>query len=285
MNASKAKRLALLAGSGHLPLVAAENAKKMGFEVLVVALTAQAGENFKESGIPTERVSPGKVGFCIRLLEKRGISRVLFIGKVEKKALLAGLPLDWLAIKEIVKLKERSDRAIMARSVEVLEERGFQVLPQSMFLSTLLAKRGIMGKHRPKKTSIRDFSLAFPLAKRLAGLGIGQTVVFKGGAVVAVEAVEGTDATIKRAGELVGAGITVVKAAQEGYNPKFDMPTVGSQTVQSIIEIGGGALGVEAGATVLVDIAELLALADANKIPVVGLDWGYLSIPEKPKNL
>ena len=282
MNASKAKRLALLAGSGHLPLVALENAKKMGFEVLVIALTDQAHKNFKDSRIPTERVSPGQVGFCINLLEKRGIKQVLFIGKVEKKALLAGLALDWLAIKEIVKLKERSDRAIMARSVAILEEHGFQVLPQSEFLSTLLAKQGTLGKHRPKKTALRDFTLAFPLAKRLAEWGVGQTVVLKGGAVVAVEAVEGTDLTIKRAGELVGPGITVVKTAQEGYNPKFDMPTVGSHTVQALIEAGGGALGVEAGATILADIKELLALADSHKIPIVGLNWGYLGIPGKP---
>jgi len=283
MDEREVKRLAVFAGNGRLPRIALNNAARLGFDVLVIALTDQAKELTADSGFPTERVSLGKVGFCMRLLKNWGADSVLFIGKVEKSALLKGISLDWLAIKELVKLKERSDRAIMTRIVEILEERGLAVLPQTRFLQGMVAEVGVLGKVKVNRRIMRDFELAFPLAKRMADEGVGQTVVVKGGAVVAVEAMEGTDVAIRRGGELAGGDVVVVKVAGDDYDPRFDLPTVGCETLRTLAESGGGALGVEAGVTILVEREEMLAFADEHKMPLVGLDWGYGGIPRKPQ--
>ncbi len=228
--------------------------------------------------------SPGQVGRIVKGLKSRKASKVVFIGKVEKGELLKGwIPkVDLSALKLLGKLKDWSDDSLMAAAINFLEDSGIEVLGQKEVLAPLMAPKGVLSKTKPTDEQWRDIAYGFVMAKAIGSLGIGQTVVVKRRAVAAVESLEGTDATIRRGGELAGKGAVVVKVKRPRQVERMDLPGVGMETLNSVIDAQCKVLAFEAHETVLMNREELLERADHWGISVVGVTLEMLREYDPP---
>lgn len=212
----------------------------------------------------------------MQFLKGHGVSRVFLLGKVDKRAVFFA-SFDETARRGLDQLQRRNDDAILAAVVAHLEALGMQVGPQAELLEHFLVQPGSLTSHAPRQPG--DIQLGFQVAKALAGLDVGQTVVVKDGAVVAVEALEGTGAVIRRAAELAGPGTTVVKVSKPRQDPRFDVPTVGLGTIEDMVAAGAQTLAVEPGTTFFLQRDAALERAEAAGIAIVGMrpegsGWG-----------
>lgn len=272
------KPLAVVAGSGKLPVTAARLHKAAGGRLLVVSL---APENADElAGLADELVcySPGQVGHILKGLLKHNVQQLTFLGKVPKQKLFQGLKLDLTAMRLWISTRDKSDRGIMTRLCEVLAESGIEVVSQLEVLGDVSAPSGELTRRKPTAEESADAEFGLGIAAESARLGIGQCVVVRGGVVVAVEALEGTDACLCRAGELAASGgrlfrggLVMAKVAGYGHDPRFDIPTVGKQTLVRAAEIGVTCLAVQSRMTIFADgREEFLAEADRLDVVVIG---------------
>lgn len=249
----------------------AEILSAQGHEVVIADISGGSNQD-----VPAKayfQASPGQVGKIISGLKREGVERAVFIGKVEKGELLRGwLPkVDLTALKMLSRLKDWSDDSLMREAIRFLEESGIEVLGQREVLAPLLSPEGVLGRRRPSKAEWRDIAYGFAMAKSIGALGIGQTVVVKRRAVAAVESLEGTDATIRRGGELAGKGAVVVKVKRPRQVERMDLPGVGMETLKSVIEARCKVLAFEAGETLLMEREALLDKADSAGVAVVGV--------------
>ncbi len=217
--------------------------------------------------------SPGEVGKIIKVLEKEKIDSLFFIGKIERKGIFSPFKMDFMALKLLSQLKSFSDDAIMEKIIEVLEEKGIRVLDQKEVLKDFVAPSGfICGKL--SRDEANDVKFGFDVAKKLGELGIGQTVVVKKRSVICVEAIEGTDATIKRAGKYV-KDFVVVKVKRPQQTTLMDLPVVGERTLDVIKDAKGKVLAVEAGSTLILG-ENFKRKAREYGIKIVGIDRNFL---------
>jgi DUF1009 family protein len=252
-------------------VLAARKAKALGIPLAVFAVSAHVSRELQELAQVYVQGGAGEVNKALRFLDENDCREVLFMGKVEKGRLFRDLKLDWGAVKILSRIKDRSDSAIMDALIRLLEEHGHRVLSQADFLPELLAPEGQINRIKPNASQKRDLALGFKLAQQASQMGIGQTIVLKRGIVLAVEALEGTDEAIRRGCVLGGAGAVVVKVAQPGHDPRYDLPTVGASTINALIENGATALGLEAGKVLMVDMSGMIETANDNKLAMVGL--------------
>lgn len=195
------------------------------------------------------------------------------IGKVTKEILFKGLKFpDLRAIKLLAKLRNRKDDTIMLAIVEEIEKDGIEVADQTLYLKPLMPPTGVLTKRRPTPEEEDDIRFGFVTAKAMGGMDIGQTVVVKNKAVMAVEAIEGTDACIRRGGELGRGKSVVVKVAKPNQDVRFDVPAVGKQTIQSMLDSGCTVLAMEAERTLFVEQEEVLRLANAHDLCICAVD-------------
>ncbi len=218
-------------------------------------------------------VGPGQIGKSHKLLLQGNVEAVVFIGKVPKINLLRNLhKLDWMAIKYLSKLPNFSDDTIQLGVGEMLEEHGFKVLTQSEFLRDLFPQVGVMTKRQPTAEEYVDVEYGMRIAKEIARLDIGQTVVVKDRMILAIEAIEGTDETIRRAVRLARGPVVVAKVSKPNQDQRFDIPTVGMNTLDAMTtEKQGGVLAIEARETMVVEKEEMIAYADAHGIALVSV--------------
>lgn len=263
-------RLGLIAGGGTLPFEIARAARPR--PVLALGFPGITDPRLEEEVDELVWRAPGAVASQLRALRNGGTAEVVLAGKVEKSDLVASperLELDDRARRVLAGLADRRDAHLLAAVADLLEEEGFAVLPQAALVPHLVAESGVLGAHSPGPAQQHDLEIGWPAAAALATAGIGQCVVVKDGTVVAVEAVEGTDATIARAAALCGGPLVVIKRAGPAYDPRFDLPAVGSRTIEALAAAGGGLLAIEAGTTLLIDRNSILARADASSVAVV----------------
>jgi DUF1009 family protein len=255
-----------VAGSGSLPTAFLKKAKELGDEVFVVGVKGI-------TSIEANAYLPlGKVGTLVKLLEKHNINKIVLLGKFEHKLLFSHLlTLDSLALKILKRAKDRRAQSLIRALMDELEEMGFEFIDPKHYLEELLAGKGTLNRLEPSSQAMEDGLFGFLIAKEIAQLDVGQTVVVKEGTVVSVEAMEGTQEAIYRAGKLAGKGCRVIKVARKNQDFRIDVPTVGLDTLEALRHIKADALFLEAGKVYIVDKDKFLKLADKYKISVVGL--------------
>lgn len=262
--------IGILAGIGHLPVDVARAAKSLGYRVVVICVVATPDEELAGSADAYYEINPGKAGKIIDTLQKNGVREVTMIGKVTKEVLYRkGVVLpDLTAIKLLASLPDRKDDTIMYAIVKLIEDAGMQVMEQTKLIRPLLPPPGVLTKRQPTEAERSDMEFGFRMAKELGRLDIGQTVVVKNQAVMALEAIEGTDACILRGGYLGKGGVIVAKTAKPQQDTRFDMPGFGPTTMQSMIHAGATGIVIEAGQTLIIDRARTVAMAEAHGITI-----------------
>lgn len=273
--------LGLLAGMGRLPAAIAASARRQGRRVAAVALRELADEGLAAEVDAITWAHLGEFGGMLEWLRAEGAGEVVLGGKVPKAFLWErpeAVRPDAVALAALAKLGDRKDDSMMGMVVQVLEGEGLRVGSQLALAADLLAPVGALGRHVPSPEQQRDVAFAWPIAKALGSLDVGQSVVVQGRAVLALEAVEGTDAAIERGCGLADSrsGVVVVKVAKPAQDPRFDVPTIGLATLRNLAKGGGGVLAVEAGQTLVLEREALVAEADSHGIPVLGVDSSTL---------
>jgi DUF1009 family protein len=270
---TKAGTLGLIAGDGKLPAILAQSARDKGWKVVVLALTEEARALVAPHADVHYLVAPGQLGRNLKLMQDNKCSNVVFIGKVPKLNLLRNLhKFDWMAIKELSQLPNFNDDTIQFHIGDVIESHGIKVLTQSEFLRHLFPEVGVMTKRQPTANEYADIEYGLKMAREVARLDIGQTVIVRDRMIVAVEAIEGTDEAIKRAVQLARGPVTVVKVSKPDQDQRFDIPTVGMNTLQSLKgQKPGGVLAIEANETMVIEREEMIAFADQAGISFVAI--------------
>ena len=266
------KTLGVLAGVGHLPVDVVRGAKQAGYRTVAIALVPETHEDLPKEADVFYAINIGKVGKIFSTLKNEGVSEVTMIGKVTKEILYKGgiLIPDWQAVKLLMSLPDRHDDTIMNALVAKLEEMGIHVMDQTLFLKHIMPEEGVLSRRKPTDKEWEDMKYGFRMAKKIGGLDIGQTVGVKDMAIMAVEAIEGTDACIKRGGSL-GRGAIVAKTAKPAQDHRFDVPGVGVKTMESMIESGCAGIVMETGRTLFVEREQALALANEHNLVVVSM--------------
>ncbi len=268
------KTLGLIAGMGDLPAAVASGARKMGYRVVAIALQPPADESLRPVADDFHKINIGRFGGLISLLKKQSITEAVMAGKVPKRLLYAnkaGLVPDLKAVKLLFSLKNRSDDTIMKAVVAELEKNGIRFHKTTAFIKDLLAPEGVMTRLKPSRGEMRDIEFGWDIAKKIGRLDIGQTVVIRDQAVMAVEAMEGTDEAVRRGGALAGKDAVVVKVSKPRQDMRFDVPVVGSGTLASMKASGARVLAVEAGKCIIIDKENFIKEADGAGLVVTGI--------------
>ena len=268
-------RIGLIAGNGRFPFLVLDAARNLGHDVTVVAIQEEADSGLEEAaaGPPPAAmhwVSLGQLGRCIKLLTDAGISQAVMAGQVKHTKLFSGVVPDLTLLAVLSRLASRNTDALIAAVADVLSERGIELVDSTSFLQPLMARRGTLTSRGPSDDERADLEFGYRVADAIAGLDIGQTVVVKDRAVVAVEAMEGTDAVIGRAARLAGPGIRVIKVAKPGQDMRFDVPVIGLPTIRALRQAQAAVLSIDAERTLVLDGDAVFAAADAAGLTVVG---------------
>jgi DUF1009 family protein len=264
--------LGLIAGCGELPLEIARSARRRGRRVLAVALHGQADPALEAEAGELHWLHPGEVARITGVLSAAGVSEAVLAGKLPKAVLEdpAALRLDAAALSLLRRLPDRHDASILSGVAEHLAEHGIRLLPQALLVPELVATAGPYGRVLASREQLADLAFGWPLAKAVAALGIGQTLVVRGRAVLAVEAIEGTDEAILRAGRFA-PGACVLKLAAAGQDPRFDLPAIGEATLMALARAKAAVLAFQAGTTLVLEREALVAAADAHGIALLGV--------------
>ncbi|MDI6736116.1 MAG: UDP-2,3-diacylglucosamine diphosphatase LpxI [bacterium] len=264
-------KIGLIVGRGELPLILARQIKKEKLEIIIISLIKDAQKGLQSIANRFYVFDLGQVQTIMDTLILEGIQHLFMIGKVGKEIIFDPARLDSRARAILARLKDRDDNAIMKAIVEELRNAGIEVLDQTLYLSDLLATKGVLTKKQPDKGQWLDIEYGMMMAKKIARLNIGQAVVVKDRTVLAVEAQEGTDETILRAGRLGKEGLVVAKTSKIGHDVRFDIPTVGSLTIKSLVKAKAGVLAIESGKVIIADKDKMIKKADEAKIVIVGV--------------
>jgi hypothetical protein len=265
-----AEPLGLIAGNGRLPLQVAREARRRGLRIVAVAHRGETLPEIAQEADEITWVPVGSLGRIARALREAGVRQAIMAGGLDKARLLRHFRPDVAALKVLLSARGRGDDRLLRAVAEYFADQGIQIVDSATLIPDLFAPTGVLSRRKPSAQEKADIEEGWRVARALGGLDVGQSVAVKSGAIVAVEAVEGTDALIRRAGALVGPGVVIVKAAKPGQDLRFDVPTVGPKTVETMAEAGAAALAVEAGRTLLLDRAEMVAQANAHRITLVG---------------
>jgi DUF1009 family protein len=215
-------------------------------------------------------VSLGHLGKCIKILKSAGVTRAVMAGQVKHVKIFSGIMPDLTLLSVLTKLKSRNTDALISAVAEVMRGEGIELLDSTAFLDPLLAREGVLTCRQPSDEEQADFAFGYRMADAIAALDIGQTVVLKNQAVVAVEAMEGTDEVIRRAGSLAGPGTRVVKVAKPSQDMRFDVPVIGLATIEAMGAAGASALSIDAGRTLVLDGERVFAAADQAGVAIAG---------------
>ena len=265
-------KLAIVAGNGELPVLLAKSAKELGFSTCALAITNEANHKLQNLCDKTYQFSPGQINKILECVKNEMINVAVFIGKVPKIDLLRNIhKLDWSAIKYISQLSNLNDDSIHGGIIDLLNKHNIKVLPQTMFLKHLFLEKEVLSKRKPTLEERVDIEYGYEVAKKVASLDIGQTVIVKNKMILAIEAIEGTDEAIKRGCGLAKSEVVVVKVAKPNQDERFDIPTIGEQTIATLADNGGGILAFEANKTIIVEKEKLVGIADRKNICLIAV--------------
>ncbi len=265
-------RYGLIAGNGRFPILALEEARKLGHEVVVIAIRQEAAPEVERLAGRTHWISLGQLGTLIDLLKRERLTEVIMAGQVKHMQLFSDVKPDWQLVKLLASLPQRNTDALIGGIAQVLAKEGIRLGDSTALLKPLLAGAGPLTRRKPSGEEARDIEYGRRVAAALSGFDIGQSVAICEGACVAVEAMEGTDAMLRRAASLVnGRPLRLVKAGGRRRHLLFDVPVAGAATIEVMIETGATVLAVDAGRTLLLDRERMLARAEAAGIAITGV--------------
>lgn len=272
-NPGNGSLLGLVAGEGKLPAILARSAAAKGYKVVAFCLSPEAENRVQDHCVKTFQIAPGQLGRNANLMKSEGIPFLVFIGKVPKLEILKNLTrFDWTAVRELSKLTDFNDDTIQRAMGDFVERNGIRVRTQSEFLTELFPDFGVLTERKPSTAEYADIEFGRRVAKEIARLDIGQTVVVRNQMIMAIEAIEGTDRAIQRAVQLAKGPVVVVKVAKKGHDERFDIPAVGMNTLKAMIAPKpGGVLAVGAHETMIVEREEMLAFCKENEMSMVAI--------------
>jgi len=272
-------KLGLIAGNGRFPLLVLDAARARGEEVVVAAIREETLPEIEQHGASAVHwMSLGELGKLIDTFKREGVTRALMAGQVKHKQIFSSIRPDWRMAKLLLSLRARNTDALIGAVAKVLGEEGIMLVDSTAYLEPLLARPGVLTRRAPSEQEQRDVAYGRQVARHLAKYDIGQTVVVAEAACVAVEAMEGTDATIQRAGEIMASlggasalsrNLTVVKVAKPNQDMRFDVPVVGARTIEIMRRAGASCLALDAGQCLLLDGDAILRAADDAGIAIV----------------
>ena len=291
-------KLGLIAGNGRFPFLLLEAARAEGREVVVAAIREETDPEIEERsksdpGITVHWLSLGELSKLIETFQNAGVKQAVMAGQVKHKQIFSSIRPDWRLAKLLLNLRTRNTDMLLGAVAKVLGDEGIELISSTSFLEPLLAEEGLLTERAPDEDERRDIEYGLKVAQSVAGFDIGQTVVVAAQACVAVEAMEGTDAAIERAGMLMRSmddfspgdaaeqpstlarRLTVVKVAKPSQDMRFDVPVIGLATVEAMIHAGASCLSIEAGRTLLFDRGALLERARQAGIAIVAVPRGY----------
>jgi DUF1009 family protein len=267
-------RIGLIAGNGTFPFLVLRGARSLGHDVTVVGIKEEAfpglAQAAREAGADYHQVSLGQLGKCIKILKGAGVVQAVMAGQVKHVKIFSGIVPDLTLLSVIARLPARNTDALISAVADVMRESGIELLDSTVFLQPLLAPPGVLTDRMPDEQEHEDFQFGYRMADAIAALDIGQTIAVKHKAVVAVEAMEGTDEVIGRAGHLAGPGVRVIKVAKPNQDMRFDVPVVGIATIQAMRVAGASALSIDAGRTLVLDGVHVFKSANEAGIAIVG---------------
>ncbi len=278
-------KLGLIAGNGQFPFLLLDAARAHGRQVVVAAIREETDAAIEaraaaDSGTSVHWLSLGELSRLIELFQREGVTQAVMAGQVKHKQIFSSIRPDWRLAKLLLNLRTRNTDMLLGAIAKVLGDEGIELISSTSFLEPMLAPAGVLTSRHPSEQEQRDIAYGRTVAAAIAGYDIGQTVVIAGQACVAVEAMEGTDATIARAGVLMQSledaastlerSLTVVKVAKPKQDMRFDVPVIGEATIAAMRSAHATCLSIEAGRTLIFDRASVIAQADAAGIAIVG---------------
>ncbi len=266
------ERIGIIAGSGQFPGIFSKAAKERGLKVYAVAHVGETDPRLETLVEAIRWVKIGQLNRIIAFFKKNGVSDAVMAGAITKTKMFSRVRPDVRALKVLAAMDHTQDDGLLRAFTAEMEKQGITIRPSTFLLPELLAKRGCWTRREPTKTEMADVRFGWRIAKEIGGLDIGQTVVVRGGSVMAVEAIDGTDATIRRGGKLGKEKAVVVKVSKPNQDMRFDIPAVGVKTIKAMRDVGASVLAVEAGKTVVFDREEMVALADRNRIAIIAIE-------------
>jgi DUF1009 family protein len=265
-------RYAIIAGNGNFPFLVLQAAREQGLEPLVVAIKEETSPDLARQTKDIHWLSLGEVGKCLDLLAAEKVSKVLLAGQVKHAQLFSSIKPDGMMNRMLQGLSRKNTDVLIGAFVRMIEGRGMSVVDSTLFLKPLLAAAGTLTRRTPDAEEAADIAYGREIAKKIAGLDLGQTIVVADRACVAVEAMEGTDAAIQRAASLSnGRRLVVVKVSKPHQDMRFDVPVVGRKTIEVMQQSNATVLAVDAGKTLLFDRQRLISDADNAGIAMVGM--------------
>ncbi len=267
-----AEPLGIIAGNGRFPFLVAEAARRAGRRVIVAAIKEEAFPEIEAEADEVHWMGLGQLGRCIEVLRAAGVHEAVMAGQVKHRQIFSDIVPDLKLMSVLARLAFKNTDSLIGGVAEAMEREGIRLLPSVALLSDQMAAVGAMTRRKASGDEAKDVAYGTQVARALAGMDLGQTAVVKDRAAVALEAMEGTDEVIRRAGRIAGKGCSVVKVAKPKQDMRFDVPVVGRQTIATMLEAGAGVLAVDAGKTLLIEKLEVLRDADAAGIAVLGLE-------------
>jgi DUF1009 family protein len=259
----------LIAGNGRFPFLVLEGARSQGIEMAVIAIKEEASPEIERVAKRLHWVSLGELSKTIDLMHQEGVSQAVMAGQVKHNRIFSSIRPDWKLAKLLVSLPRKNTDALIGAVARILEEDGIRLVDSTIFLKPLLPEPGVLTRRAPNEHEAQDIAYGLGIARHIAGMDIGQTVVIADRACIAVEAMEGTDETIARGARIApGRPLVVVKVSKPGQDMRFDVPVIGLPTIEQMKNSGATALALDAGRTLLFDRAQLIERADAAGIAI-----------------
>ena len=266
------EKYGLIAGNGRFPFLVLQSARQQNIDVVVAAIKEETFPEIESSGYPVHWLGLGELGKLIRVFRDAGVRKAIMAGQVKHVQIFGSSFPDLTMIRMLASLKQKNTDALIGGIARVLEEAGISLLDSTVLLEPYLVSEGTLTRRRLTAAEQSDVDYGRPIARQIAGMDLGQTIVVRDRAVVAVEAMEGTDAVIRRAGELVNRkNLTVIKVSKPRQDMRFDIPVVGLSTLENMIASGATALVIDARRTLLFDREQFLEMADRHGIAVAAL--------------
>jgi UDP-2,3-diacylglucosamine hydrolase len=262
-------RYGLIAGNGKFPFLVVEGARRAGASLAVAAIREETDPSIERVAERVTWVGIGQLGRMIRFFKREGVEKAIMAGQVKHVQIFSGTLPDVRMLRMLISLPRRNTDALIGGVAAELAREGIELIDSTYFIKDHLPAEGLLSRRAPDERERGDIEYGLEVAREIARLDLGQTIVVRSRACVAVEAMEGTDETVRRAGRLAKGRLTVVKVAKPNQDMRFDVPVVGVPTIETMAEAGATCLCITAGKTLLFDRAEMLALADRRRIAVV----------------
>ncbi|MHB8422252.1 MAG: LpxI family protein [Leptospirales bacterium] len=264
--------IGMIAGNGLFPHLFLDAAKQKGYKVVIVAHQGETNPSIANEGFPVEWIRVGQVAPIFKIFQRHHVRYAAFVGGIRKPKLFDLRP-DWRGIKILARVAANHDDQVLRALAQEFEQEGITIVPSTFLLPELTAPKGVLGTHLPTQGDWEDINVGFHVGKVLGDLDVGQCVIVREKVVLALEAIEGTNETIRRGARFAPSGVVVVKMSKPNQDLRFDLPSVGSETLAVMGEVGARVLAVEAGKSLILDAGSFMEQADRLGIAVVGVEW------------